>query len=71
MTANRIAKVERESRFREIIVALLVVEFGALCIALAVNGKEPNKVSTGSDSDRVSINARSRDPGPRRYRSRY
>src|SRR5260370_25318282 len=41
MTANRIAKVKRESRFREIIVALLVVEFGALCIA-------PRLVSKGS-----------------------
>src|SRR6266849_5734085 len=40
MTANRIAKVKRESRFREIIVALLVVEFGALCIAPVVNGKK-------------------------------
>src|SRR5260370_3719018 len=40
MTANRIAKVKRESRFREIIVALLVVEFGALCIAPMVNGKK-------------------------------
>src|SRR5216684_670573 len=41
MTANRIAKVKRESRFREIIVALLVVEFGALCIA-------PRLISKGS-----------------------
>src|SRR6266404_8121598 len=39
MTANRIAKVKRESRFREIIVALLVVEFGALCIALRLVSK--------------------------------
>src|SRR5712692_2387843 len=41
MTANRIAKVKREGRFREIIVALLVVEFGALCIA-------PRLISKGS-----------------------
>src|SRR6266852_3545673 len=41
MTANRIAKVKRESRFREIIVVLLVVEFGALCIA-------PPLISKGS-----------------------
>src|SRR5260370_29049581 len=40
MTATRIAKVKRESRFREIIVALLVVEFGALCIAPPCIGKE-------------------------------
>jgi hypothetical protein len=40
MSANRIANVKRESRFREIMVALLVVEFGALCIAPQYIGKE-------------------------------
>src|SRR5216684_3374932 len=40
ITVNRIAKVKSESRFREIIVALLVVEFGALCIAPPCIGKE-------------------------------
>src|SRR5438552_4156165 len=32
--ANRIAKVKRKNRFREIMVALLVVEFAALCNAI-------------------------------------
>src|SRR5437763_15699720 len=39
-SANRIAKVKRENCFREIMVALLVVEFGALCIAPRPIGKE-------------------------------
>src|SRR5260221_9808674 len=40
MRTNRIVKVKSESRFREIIVVLLVVEFGALCIAPRHIGKE-------------------------------
>jgi len=38
--ANRIAIVKKESRFREIMVALLVVEFGALCNAARFKSKE-------------------------------
>src|SRR5712692_7615622 len=39
VNANRIAKVKRENRFKEIMLALLIVEFGALSNAAEVNGK--------------------------------
>src|SRR5438094_4915510 len=37
---NRITSLRSESRLREIMVALLVLEFGALCIAPPYIGKE-------------------------------
>src|SRR5260370_41785139 len=60
ISANRIAKVKRENRFREIMVVLL--RFWNLAHYVSRSGCTASAtVSTGSDSDRVSINAKRRD----------
>lgn len=55
VSASRIAKVKKKTRFREIMVALLVVEFGALSNATAVNSKEREPlIRLGSGGDKAN-----------------
>src|SRR5712691_12858144 len=60
VNANRIAKVKKESLFSENMLALLIVEFGALSNAAEVNGKERRRLMSavflaGFDRKRQAI----------------